>query len=313
MSLISVFLDKASRLTSNPDLCHLPERLCQRSLQLLHYLGIYRIPELPVLRRFDGRFCIHMLPGEGEEITKNLIFCGYWEYNQEYFVRSFLRRGMIVIDGGANVGHIALICANRVQPTGQVHAFEPLSRTFEILRVNVKANGVDGAVRLNKCALTDISGGRVFLDRSAGRSHLTRLTRGRRESGDEDWSIGEEGVPAVALDDYVNANALARVDLLKLDVEGAEVLAIKGAEKLLGRYQPTITCEFNNPTLNRLGSSAEELWRSLSKHDYKFCLYNHRQRVLKVMRTCPEGDDVVNVVCSTDLERLAEHVRARIV
>jgi len=309
MSLIGYCLDKVSRLTGNPDLANLPIRCYGRVLQILHALGCYRLPKAPVCRSFDGNAIIHLAPGG--HLTERIWFLGYLEYDEEYFLRVYLKPGMTVVDVGANVGHITLICARRVRPNGAVHCFEPVLETFALLLPNIRENGLESVVRANRLAVAAKTGELVRMDCFPAHSGLNRLSLQRETEAAEGWSLSAAEVRTVALDDYVRESAISRIDLLKIDVEGAEMLVVSGASQVLERYKPALLCEFNDPALVRLGSSSRDLWDALVRFRYTFWRYNHRARTLRAESgPCPGG--VVTLVGTPDAERLAASMGARL-
>jgi FkbM family methyltransferase len=124
--------------------------------------------------------------------------------------------GDVVVDGGANVGFFALWQGASVGPTGAVHAFEPNPRAFELLRRNVEANGLSW-VHCHQLALT-AAGGPVMLTGDRRDSSMLRT------SGHGD---GVE-VASTTLDGFVADHGIERIDVLKLDTEGAEADIIAG-------------------------------------------------------------------------------------
>jgi hypothetical protein len=123
--------------------------------------------------------------------------------------------------------------------------------------------------------------------------------------------VQTQEVLTTSLDDYVRQKALARVDLLKMDVEGAEMLLVRGAGQVLKEHRPVPMCEFSDHALVRLGSSCGELWDALARFGYTFWRYNHRAKTLRAESgPCPGG--VVALVGTTDPQRLAASIGARL-
>jgi len=317
-------LDKASRLYANPTPAQLPRRVWQRGLQLLHLVGVYRLPSTPLYRNFDEALALRLQPDE--HLTRRLWFGGYVEYDEENLVRAFLRPGMTAIDGGANVGHMSLICARRVRPGGHVHAFEPVPGTFAILRENVEVNGLEETVRVHRFAFADRSDELVRIECQEQYSNMAHMALGNdRDSAAVPTHSGADSraepnpggnvrvseVSTVTLDDYVAREGLERVDFLKLDLEGAETMALAGARRLLGVMKPVVLCEFNNPTLVRFGSSSHTLWRMWRELGYEFFDYRHRERTLSPRCLFPEHD-YVTVVGTTDVDGLVRRLGARL-
>jgi FkbM family methyltransferase len=303
-------LDKASKLYANPNIFHLPLRLLQRLKQALYLAGIYRLPDLPMLPNLDGKIHIRLLPRE--HITRRLLFGGFYEYDVEYFLRSYLRPGMVVIDGGANVGVISLISGNRVQPSGQVHSFEPLPATFAILKENVISNRMENIIYVNRLALANRSDRIACLDSVPYHSHLTSIKAKGKDQIKGTAELRFEEVETITLDEYIVKRDIKRVDLLKLDIEGCEFGAVKGARELINRYSPVVICEFNDFTLNRLGSSIKELHAIWEEYGYEFFDYSHRShRLFKHLSY--QKNDLATLVGTREIHRLAKHIGARVV
>lgn len=153
-----------------------------------------------------------------------------------------LRPGAVVVDVGANVGWYTLLAAARVGPSGQVYAFEPGAESCRLLEQSAAWNAF-GHVRVFECAVSDVEGVVGFgLDDSNGRISHERV----RESPLQ--------VRSETLD-----RALAgerRVDVIKVDVEGAEARVLRGARALLERDRPVLVTELS-PFGLRLASSVE--------------------------------------------------------
>jgi FkbM family methyltransferase len=162
------------------------------------------------------------------------------EYQRELtpFLRRRLPDDAIAIDGGAHIGVLSLLLAS-VCTSGHVYAFEPVSESNTYLQRNLAVNGVTN-VSVERAALYDTDT-EVALDANAaqpGGAHIA--SSGAR-------------VPAVRLDTWVAAHALGRLDLLKLDVEGAEIAVLTAASETIRRFRPIAVVECNPVALRRFG------------------------------------------------------------
>jgi FkbM family methyltransferase len=140
---------------------------------------------------------------------------GVWEADVMKLLTRTLRPGGVFVDVGANVGFHTVLAAQLVGPTGRVIAVEPASWALQILRANLWRHGLDATV--HAAAASDAAGGvRLAVDRT-------------HRSGAR---LAERGVEvrAARLDELVPATA---VDAIKIDVEGAEPLVLRGARRLL--------------------------------------------------------------------------------
>jgi FkbM family methyltransferase len=160
----------------------------------------------------------------------------------ELFFRTCLRPGDTVVDVGANVGTLTLTAAALVGPGGRVLSVEAHPRTLRYLRANVELNGFTN-VRTIQAAAGEEEG---FL----------RFTDGRLDDQNR-VSVGDGGllVPARRLDDLVPEG---RVRLLKMDVEGFELFALRGARRVLDRTE-YLYFEYGEKACARYGYGLDEV------------------------------------------------------
>jgi FkbM family methyltransferase len=165
-----------------------------------------------------------------------------------------LQPGDVFVDGGANVGLFSLVAARRVGPSGRVLAFEPVPRLAAAARANARLNGFDW-IEVDTRALSD----------SEGDSELVELAGGLSS-----FAPGHPGgvarrVATARLDSVVHAGP---VRLVKLDVEGAEVKALRGARRLLERDRPDLLLEVEPGHLERQGCTPGEIDELLDRLGY---------------------------------------------
>ncbi|MFQ5491339.1 MAG: FkbM family methyltransferase [Phycisphaerae bacterium] len=170
-----------------------------------------------------------------------------------------LKPGMTVLDVGANIGELTLLFARFVGPAGRVHAFEPGETAFDRLRTMCDWSGYTHIIP-NRLALAEKAGTvrlNVYDD-----AHLTWNTMAQRPLADHGIDVattGTESVPAQTVDDYCTGYGIERVDLLKIDVEGAELQVLRGAGRML--QEKRVGCcvfEFGQTTLD-MGNSAKQI------------------------------------------------------
>jgi len=159
------------------------------------------------------------------------------------FVRRQVRRGMNVLDIGANIGWFTVNMAMLAGPGGRVDAFEPREDVARYLRRTLAENKLDNVV-VHRCALAAANGnGAIALDEqdlAPGATHLV--------TGDEPPpGTTTQQVALRRLDSIVWGG----VDFIKIAVEGAEKLVFDGAEIILSRDRPLILCDINETLLQR--------------------------------------------------------------
>jgi FkbM family methyltransferase len=166
-----------------------------------------------------------------------------------------LRPGMVAVDVGSNIGFHTLLMARCVGPSGRVHALEPEPRNFGLL-----ARAVEGAgyqhVRLHQVAAAD----------AVGRGPLYVAGAHR---GDHRLMPASEPRPRVMVATVTLDALLAgedRVDLVKIDVQGAEVAVLAGLERTLERHRDLrILCECSPDLLTRAGADADAFFAALRR------------------------------------------------
>lgn len=148
-----------------------------------------------------------------------------------------LSPGDVFYDVGAHIGYYSLAVARRVGAEGRVYAFEPLPLNLKLLRGHVTANRADN-VEIVAAGVSETPGtARFDLGKGTGRGRL-----------------GEGGgleVPLVSLDDLLARGALRPPTLIKMDVEGAELQALRGAQQLLKAYRPRIMLSVHSAQLKQ--------------------------------------------------------------
>ncbi|PWR02523.1 hypothetical protein DKT77_11395 [Meridianimarinicoccus roseus] len=193
-----------------------------------------------------------------------------WEQEETDFLLGTMNRGDHFVDIGANIGWFTVLGAQRVGPDGHVTAFEPRPDLFRRLRDSLAANDL-----LGRCALHNIALGREPAEMEIAASPdesnpgHSYLVSGAVDSGAV--SLGK--VPVRRLDDI----GIERpVTLLKIDIEGAEAMALEGARGLLARDKPVILSEFFPQWLRRVSGVEPAAYLSLLR-DIGYTVYELAQ------------------------------------
>jgi FkbM family methyltransferase len=175
-------------------------------------------------------------------------------------VRRILRPGDVFVDGGANVGLFSLVAAACVGPTGRVVCFEPATATCARLRRNLELNRFPWVEVREEALGESIATGTLlsFEGDGAGLSSFAPAQVGGARA---------EQVRVATLDGLLGRDASV-IRLVKLDLEGSELKALRGATALLATG-PDLIVELEPEHLRRQGSSAEELVRLLETAGYR--------------------------------------------
>ena len=193
--------------------------------------------------------------------TEKDYWLGMYEPDLQKAITDWVKVGQIVYDVGANIGYITLLIARAVGQEGHIFAFEALPANLERLRTNLALNGVNDRVTVVAAAVVDVSKEVRFL---VGPSLGTGKVEGAagREAVIYSDSIRVEGI---ALDTFVFEDGNPAPDLIKMDIEGGEVLAILGMKKILQQAQPLMFLELHGPEAERV------VWEELVSCGYRLC------------------------------------------
>ncbi len=220
-------------------------------------------PDRPWLLRAHGTMnLLHPRTGPGALI----YYQGSSEPETANFIERVLRPGMVFVDCGAHLGEYTVLAATILKSSGHVHAFEPRPDIFELLTRNIELNRCQN-VTVRPFALWHENGWFEFeltpepsigALRSAG-----TIRRGARLIK----------VQAVTLNDYFADRQMASPNLIKIDVEGAELHLLQGARSLLARpagEAPVLIVEYEPMCLARFGYSFAEIFTFLRDLGYSF-------------------------------------------
>jgi len=214
--------------------------------------GMVRAAEIPLLLPGGRRLTISGDDRDVSVVGALVSSDGNWEPHVRGLFERLVQPDWVCLDIGANIGAhtLALACLAR-----RVYAFEASPANFAHLETNVAATGMsakitpvlaaiwDGAGTVDVVASPEFSGTAfATADGSPwdGSDHVYAL--GDREVP---FTFRSDTVPAVRLDDWVAEHELDRIDLIKIDVEGAEQTALAGATETLRRFKPLLVTEYN--------------------------------------------------------------------
>jgi FkbM family methyltransferase len=195
--------------------------------------------------------------------------------------------GARVFDGGAHWGYFTLLAAQAVGPAGSVVAFEPDARSSERLEWNVRANGFGDRVTVVKAALSDTAGTHELFAHPRHHSWSSLFATPGSEVA--------HSVSTVTADDTVEG----AFDVVKLDVEGSEVAALRGMRDLLARRdrQPVLFVECHPEALRRAGTGVSDLLAEVRAAGYDIRAIDEQTGNLRDVDGALEGALFVNLVC----------------
>ena len=237
-------------------------------------LGLYvaKTPILnSILKRIFGRILIRTkvlgsvmyLNIFDEGLHRKLLLKGIREISHVNQIRNNVKEGMIGIELGANVGYFALLGARLVGPSGKIYCIEPELRNLSLLKKNVAANGFEDRMKVFRYIVGDHNGmDKLFLS-EYGNTHTMSPLRGKH---------GAVETPMITIDTFLEQNQIkpGDVDFIRMDIEGYEVIAFKGMEKLFAANPKLkIFMEFHPSYYPEWGWNYEKLLRYLEGHGFK--------------------------------------------
>jgi FkbM family methyltransferase len=226
----------------------------------------------------------------GNDQSRCLYVSGSFEPNEFAWLDHAIQPGMTILDIGANEGFYTTFLAQRVGSSGAVVAFEPSPRERARLERNVAINGIDN-VRIVPKALSDKAGRAVFHVADAEHNGQNTLGSFGHKGVNEVESIE---VDVVRLDDVFSEFARVRLDLIKMDVEGAELAVLRGAAELIARDRPLILLEVFDAALRGQGASAADLLDWLRAAHYQLWAFDETSGQLVALNEDPlESGNVV--------------------
>jgi FkbM family methyltransferase len=163
-----------------------------------------------------------------------------------------LPAGGTFVDAGAHIGRYSLMAADRVGPTGRVLAIEPSPQTWALLNEQASLNGIDWMVAIQAALGTADGSAELFGGGDAATNSLHPDWLGRMERRDLSARRPGQTVRLLSLKSLLEEAKVSQVDLLKIDVEGAELDVLRGAEIPLRRGQiRQLVCEVHEPQASR--------------------------------------------------------------
>ena len=248
------------------------------TILLLEHLRTYfaRDMRTVTVADFDGTLTVDLCLGE--HMQSQIFWYGYYSRDIVLAMNKLLKPGMVVVDVGANIGEISLVAAQRVGAAGRVFAFEPMPALHQKLTFNLSRNGLNQVVPVRK-GLSDKTGvapiyfaESLFSDGTKHEGLGTLYPSGQRAG-----LAGE--IELTTLDSFCAESQLSRLDLVKVDVEGAELDVLRGGERTLARFRPHLILEVQRETAQSGGHEAKDILQFLEPLGYAFFTIGRKARL----------------------------------
>lgn len=225
------------------------------------------VPPPSVCAEVEG-FRIFVDP-KNEATSATAISSGDYEPHETRFIRSVLKPGQRFVDIGANVGYFSCLAAQLVGREGKVYAFEADRQNYRLLEKSIRANRFSQVAA--ECAAVSDHDGQLKIYRSLV-NNTDHRTYDCAEGPDPNADLDREAwetkrptawIPCLRVDDRVPAP----VDVIKIDIQGAEVAAFRGMPNLIDQSPNlTVLTEFFPAGLTAAGSSPEAFLAILRGH-----------------------------------------------
>ena len=226
---------------------------------------------------------------EDMSLSAKLLMGGVYERQKTELFKKMVKEGMVVVDLGANIGYYTLMAARLVGESGRVFAFEPEPNNYALLVKNIEANGYSNVIPMRKAVSNKNGEIKLFLAPEARDTSRIYDSQNGRES---------MVIKATCLDEFFK-DYDGNIDFIKIDIEGAEMLALEGMTETIRRNKKlVIITECHAEGLSMCGSSPEAYLGKLMEYNFK--LYQMKEPLTPIdiataVRRC--GHSAINLLC----------------
>lgn len=241
-----------------------------------------------------------------DSVLCSFIYCDNFEWRERRFLNSYLRRGDIFVDIGANIGLFTLIASHRVGDSGKVFSFEPCAKTYQRLVRNVELNRMNN-VKCLQMALSDCSGQVQMNSSLDGHDAWNSVVAPIAGS-----AFVTEMVRTVKWDDFAREhNLMGRVNMMKIDVEGWESHVLAGGSETLSRRDaPVLQIEFTEKAIQSYGCTCADLYHRVEKLGYRLFRFDPISYTI-VADPLRESYPYLNLIASKDPDLINTRLKMR--
>jgi len=213
--------------------------------KLIIFFYFIKTPIYMIKQKFNINYN-HKLIGEVTVKSEDgIFFCGdnifpVWvgsNFHEQKLRKYFNISEGTFIDIGANIGKFSIIMGKKLDDKGKVLAIEPHPKNFKILQKNIELNNLKNVTTLNLACSNKKGNLQLFLDEDGTGGHSTIKSKKTKAGNNKIW------VKAETLDSIIKKEKIKKVNLIKIDVEGAEANVLRGAIKTLNKSRPKIIFE----------------------------------------------------------------------
>ncbi len=224
----------------------------------LRWLQDFRLPNRDMTLDCLGRQ-LHVRNPRRSVIGRSIYLSGLWEHEVTHFISPRVRPGMTVLDVGGDIGYFTLLFSLRVGRTGRVLVFEPMSQVRSYLERNIALNHLQNT-QVCSFALADRPGTAIL----ESPFKLSAINLHKTVRAPEDVEVEMK-----VYDRWAVEASVGQVDLVKIDIEGAELAALQGMAGMICDYRPAVLVEIHPNRLARFGHQPEQLVEFFVEKGYR--------------------------------------------
>jgi FkbM family methyltransferase len=204
-------------------------------------------------------------------IDRQILIYGTYDRPLHNIIDRIIKPGMICMDVGANLGEMTLHMANKVTPGGAVYSFEPVPHVYQRLITHIIRNGLDDRVYPFDLALSNANGpvDLAFTDEDADNQALGSIVNTCRDGLNRRLQV-----KGCTLDSFVAQHHIARIDLMKIDIQGAEWFLLEGGSRVFSDMAPDLLIEISPLDLNEIGKNSRQLAELIESFGYRIYTLN---------------------------------------
>jgi len=252
--------------------------LFKKLVRLFTGYGLIKFYPIRVLYTFINSFLVpkYLMVGEHKvyidpQDSLNLSLNENHESYEKEIIKKTVKKGDVVLDIGANIGDNTLIIAKLIGPKGKVYAFEPDPEIFSLLKKNISVNGYDNIIAIQKAVSNKNGKLKLFLSENNRSDHRIYDSHDNRESIE---------VGTVKLDSFFRSKI--SVNVIIMDIQGAEYLAFIGMEKLVKRNKGLVIIYELSPTLLKMsGFSPKKFIEKLVDCGLAIKIINEKKKLIE--------------------------------
>ena len=224
---------------------------------------------------------------QSDPVASGAIALGVYERYESELFRSKIKPGMAIIDIGANLGYYTAIASHLTGEKGLVVAFEPEPNFFKLLSRNISRNNMKN-VACFELAIAEKNG-------------LTNLYLSNENKGHNSIIRSEElkasvQVKTTTLDNFLDFQKITKVDIIKMDIEGAEIMALEGMRNTLIKHMPLLFLEFSPHSIIKINRNPVDFLSTIQEIGYSIFEINKTHQCLnsvtdfkKFIESIPKG------------------------